>query len=92
MNTSIFPSEPLRKKLAIAGIPESEHGIESLAAKMPDFSSRMLHGLSADMMAELLLYFIAKGIVSLPRPTEMALLDMPWGRMCANSTRARKIS
>jgi uncharacterized Fe-S cluster protein YjdI len=31
------------------------------------------------MMAELLLYFIAKGIVTLPVAGDKALLDMPWG-------------
>jgi hypothetical protein len=35
--------------------------------------------MSADMMAELLLYFIAKGIVTLPASSDKALLDMPWG-------------
>lgn len=31
------------------------------------------------MMAELLLYFITKGIVTLPIAADKALLDMPWG-------------
>jgi hypothetical protein len=37
MNTLQYPKEALRKKLVVAGIPESEHSIGSLAAKMPDF-------------------------------------------------------
>jgi hypothetical protein len=37
------------------------------------------NGISGDMMAELLLYFITKGIVSLPVAAETALLNMPWG-------------
>lgn len=79
MNISQYPSEPLRKKLAVAGIPESEHGVEALKAKIPDFSGLSLQGISADMMAELLLYFIAKGILTLPVGSDKALLDMPWG-------------
>ena len=74
-----YPNEALRKKLVIAGIPESEHSIDSLAAKMPDFEVRAFEGISADMLAELLLYLIAKGIVTLPIASDKALLDMPWG-------------
>ena len=31
------------------------------------------------MLAELLLYLIAKGVVTLPIASDKALLDMPWG-------------
>lgn len=76
---SQYPNETLRKKLIVAGIPESEHSVESLAAKMPDLGAPLLEGLSADMMAELLLYFISKGIFKLPIVSDQALLDLPWG-------------
>ena len=81
MNTSSqYPQDVLRKKLVVAGIPESEHSVESLGARMPaDFGAQAFQSISADMMAELLLYFIAKGIVTLPVAVEKALLDMPWG-------------
>jgi DcmR-like sensory protein len=79
MNTLEYPNEGLRKKLVIAGVPESEHGMDSLAAKMPDFEVRAFQGVSADMLAELLLYLIAKGVVTLPVASDKALLDMPWG-------------
>lgn len=79
MNKSQYPNELLRKKLVVAGIPESEHSVESLAAKIPDLATSLLQGLSADMMAELLLYLIAKGILTLPMASDKALLDMPWG-------------
>jgi two-component system, sensor histidine kinase PdtaS len=79
MSTLQYPKEALRNKLVVAGIPESEHGMDSLAAKMPDFEVRALEGISVDMLAELLLYFIAKGIVVLPIASDKALLDMPWG-------------
>jgi hypothetical protein len=80
VKTSIYPNDLLRKKLVVAGIPESEHSLQSLAAKMPtDFHGQSLDGMSGDMMAELLLYFIAKGIVTLPIASDKALLDLPWG-------------
>jgi hypothetical protein len=44
-----------------------------------DFSAQSFQGMSVDMMAELLLYLIAKGIVTLPVAGDKALLDMPWG-------------
>jgi hypothetical protein len=77
---SQYPAESLRKKLVVAGIPESEHSMESLAARIPtDFAAQSFQSMSADMVAELLLYFIAKGLVTLPIASEKALLDMPWG-------------
>ena len=79
MKKAQFPSELLRKKLVVAGIPESEHSAESLTAKMADFDARSFHDLSPDMRAELLLYLIAKGVVTLPVASDKALLDMPWG-------------
>jgi hypothetical protein len=78
--SSLYPNDLLRKKLVVAGVPESDHNLASLEARIPaDFQAQSLRDMSADMMAELLLYFIAKGIVSLPVAVEKALLDMPWG-------------
>ena len=79
LETLQYPNEALRKKLVVAGIPEAEHSMESLAAKMPDFDVLSLKGMSADNVAELILYLIAKGVVSLPIASDKALLDMPWG-------------
>ena len=74
-----YPNESLRKKLVVAGIPESEHTVEALAAKIPDFDVQLFQDASPDMIAGIFLYFIAKGIVTLPVPSNKALLDMPWG-------------
>lgn len=80
MNISQYPNDLLRQKLIVAGIPESEHSVESITAKMPaDFVPHSFEDMSADVMAELLLYFIAKGVVTLPVAVDKALLDMPWG-------------
>jgi hypothetical protein len=80
MNVSQFPAELLRKKLVVAGIPETEHSAESLIARIPsDFNTKSLEGISADAIAELLLYFIAKGVVAHPIAGDKALLNMPWG-------------
>ena len=79
MEESQFPNELLRKKLVVAGIPESEHSVDSLAAKIPDRNAPSWKGISPDMVAELLLYLISKGIVTLPVASDQALLDMPWG-------------
>jgi hypothetical protein len=77
---SIYPNASLRKKLVVAGIPESDHGLEALRSKIPaDFDPESLEDMPVNMMAELLLYFIAKGIVTLPVASEEALLNMPWG-------------
>lgn len=78
-SASRLPNPALRRKLVIAGIPETDHEAESLAAKVPDFDARAFQKLSPDMMAELVLYFIAKGLVNLPVAPDRALLDLPWG-------------
>ena len=79
MSPSQYPNAALRKKLVVAGIPESEHSVQALAALMPDFSARAFQSISADTMAELLLYFVAKGFLTLRVASDKALLDMPWG-------------
>jgi two-component system, sensor histidine kinase PdtaS len=79
VNSPQYPNAFLRQKLVVAGIPESEHSLESLAARIPDFSAKSLQSMPADTVAELLLYFIAKGLVDLPVPDSKALLDLPWG-------------
>jgi len=80
VDTDRYPQRALREKLVVAGIPESEHTTELLAARMPaDFSPQSFQGMSLDTMAELLLYLIAKGLVILPVASDKALLDMPWG-------------
>lgn len=76
MKTSRYPKESLRRKLLIAGIPEAEHTADALAARMPDLDAQ---GLSADTTAELLLYLITKGVVTIPLASDKALLDLPWG-------------
>ena len=79
MNTAVYPNQSLRRKLVVAGIPESEHSVPALMAKMPDLDAPLLQGLSVDMRAELLLYLIGKGVVALPLASDKALLDLPWG-------------
>src|SRR5690242_11452014 len=79
MNASQFPNASLREKLKVAGIPESEHSVAALTARMKDLDAPQMQGLSADMRAELLLYLIAKGMVTLSKPSATALLDLPWG-------------
>jgi len=79
IDASQNPKESLRQKLAVAGFAESEQTKDALAARIPDLNPRLLQGLSADMVAELLLYLIAKGVVTRPMTTDKALLDLPWG-------------
>jgi hypothetical protein len=47
MNASQCPQRSLREKLVVAGIPESAHTAELLAARMPtDSSAQAIQGLS----------------------------------------------
>ena len=80
VSTSQYPNDLLCRKLIVADIPASEHSVESLTGKMPaDLSAHSFQGMSVDAVAEVLLYFIAKGLVTLPAAVDKALLDMPWG-------------
>ena len=73
------PNPLLRQKLIVAGIPETEHAVDALAARIPDIEPGLLQNLPPDTVAELLLYLISKGVVSLRVASGKALLDLPWG-------------
>ena len=73
------PEARLRAKFVVAGIPESEHAVVDLLARMPDLDPKLLADLSADGVARMLLYFTAKGLVTPAIASERALLDLPWG-------------
>lgn len=79
MRATELPGDVLRMKLLVAGVPEAEHSAELLAGRMPDLDPSVLQGLSADAVAELFLYLVAKGIVDLRTNSDRALLDLPWG-------------
>lgn len=75
-----YPSEPLRSRLVVAGIPESQQSVDSLASFMPlEFDTPSFRSRDADSVAEVLLYLIAKGRVKPPTTPSMILLNMPWG-------------
>lgn len=78
LNTT-YPSEALRMKLRVAGIPESDHTVQALRAKMQDLQPGVLESLAPDALAELVLYFIAKGLIVPVVAPDQALLDLPWG-------------
>jgi hypothetical protein len=79
MKPTQYPNESLRQKLVVAGIPAPEQSLEALLTRMSDLDAPLLKGLTADMTAELLLYLISKGVVTLPKASDKALLDLPWG-------------
>jgi hypothetical protein len=78
--TDNYPNQELRSRLIRAGIPESQHSLESLISFMPlDLNVRSFDRLDADSMAEMVLYFIAKGLAKAPTSPNKIFLDMPWG-------------
>ncbi|MCC8363622.1 MEDS domain-containing protein [Lysobacter sp. A6] len=77
--SSKLPNPSLRQKLIVAGIPETEHAADALLARIPDIKPGLLQQLGSDAVAELLLYLISKGVVTLRAPSQQALLDLPWG-------------
>ncbi len=75
-----YPNQSLRSRLIRAGIPESQHNLESLLSFMPlDLNAQSFDCIDADSIAEMLLYFVAKGLVKPPTTASKILLDMPWG-------------
>jgi hypothetical protein len=92
VSTSQYPNDLLCRKLIVAGIPASEHSVESLTGKMPaDLSGHSFQGMSVDAVAEVLLYFIAKGLVTLPVAVDKASSICLGVRTSASSTLAKKI-
>ena len=75
-----YPNPSLRNRLVRAGIPESQHSLESLVSFMPlDLNVQAFDHIDADSIAEMALYFVAKGLVKPPAAANKVLLDMPWG-------------
>lgn len=75
----MYPSELNRHRLIAAGIPACDHTVQGLSAKLPDLDPQTTQGMSADALAEVLLYLIGKGLVRTPVLSQHALLDLPWG-------------
>jgi MEDS: MEthanogen/methylotroph, DcmR Sensory domain len=77
---NIYPNQSLRDRLFRAGIPEPQHNLESLVSFMPlDLNVQTFDRIDVDSIAEMLLYFVAKGLVKPPTGANKVLLDMPWG-------------
>jgi hypothetical protein len=78
--SEIYPSDSLRHRLIRAGIPESQHSLEALASFLPlDINVQSFDRMDSDSIAEMLLYFVAKGLVKPPTTANNILVDMPWG-------------
>src|SRR5579864_6371667 len=57
-----YPNQELRTRLSRAGIPESQHSLESLVSFMPlDLNVQSFDRKDTDSIAEMVLYFVAKG-------------------------------
>lgn len=75
-----YPNQELRNRLVRAGIPEPQHSLESLASFLPlDINVHSFDRMDPDSIAEMLLYFVAKGLAKPPMPANKILLEMPWG-------------
>src|SRR5579859_277957 len=75
-----YPNQELRTRLDKAGIPESQHSLESLVSFMPlDLNVQSFDRINADSIAEMVLYFVAKGLVKPATAASRIFLDMPWG-------------
>lgn len=75
----MYPRGSLREKLFVAGIPATEHDVDALRGKLADLQPTLVQGLAPDALAELVLYFVAKGLITPAVSTDKALLDLPWG-------------
>jgi len=75
-----FPSDPLRGALADLGVPRDQHDVEALARMLPvHVAGKPLEELSADAIAETLVYLIGKGVMR-PPSTERPETPGEWGR------------
>ena len=83
MNLDAFPKESLRRQLADLGVARDRHRMRDLVAMLPArMSGRPYDDLDADMVAEVLVYLVSRGLIDVPT-AELAGLAMQWGeRVC----------
>ena len=83
MDPQALPRESLRRQLVAVGIERERHRMASLAAMLPvHLEGKPYQDFDVDIVAEVLVYLIGKGLIAVPRP-ELAQLDLRWGdRVC----------
>jgi hypothetical protein len=78
-----LPGEALRRQLAALGIPRERHCMSRLVEMLPiTLNGKPYEDFDADIVAEVLVYLIGKGLIAVPGP-EIANLNLRWGdRVC----------
>jgi DcmR-like sensory protein len=73
----------LRRQLANAGIARERHAMASLAEMLPiRLDGKPYQDFDVDIVAEVLIYLIGKGLIAVPGPA-LAELNLRWGeRVC----------
>jgi hypothetical protein len=67
MNFEDLPHEGLRRQLVAIGVPPERHGVRELLRMLPaELDGRPFDEMSADAVAEVLLYLVGKKVLSVP--------------------------
>ena len=79
MDLDDLPHEGLRRRLAAIGVPRERHGVRELLQMLPaELDGRPFDEMSADAVAEVLLYLVGKKVLSVPTAAP-ARADLAWG-------------
>ena len=83
MKADTFPRESLRRQLVDVGIARERHAMRDLVAMLPvRLSGKPYDAFDADMVAEVLVYLVSRGLIAVPS-AEIAELALEWGdRVC----------
>jgi len=79
MNSEAFPHPGLRRRLAEIGLPPERHCMRELLRVLPaELDGRPFDEMTADAIAEVLIYLVGKKVLSLP-PAAALARDLEWG-------------
>jgi hypothetical protein len=83
LNPEDLPRESLRRQLVDVGIPRERHRMASLLEMLPvQLDGKSYDHFDADIVAEVLVYLVGKGLIAVPGP-DAAQLNLRWGeRVC----------
>jgi hypothetical protein len=85
MSSTPFPAEELRRKLLEAGVPRERHALPQLLELLPaSLERRPYDEMTPDMVAEVVVYLVAHGVLSVPPAAER---EPGWGEQVCRSYR-----
>ena len=79
MDLETYPREALRRQLVAVGIPRERHRMANLVDMLPiRLQGKPYEDFDADIVAEVLVYLVGKGLIAVPGPELALTLILSW--------------